>query len=381
MKKLICIASVALLAACSNDKKHNGSFELRGTLANAAGETVYLEKLTQSQQLVLDSAKMDDKGEFVINSVSPPLGFYRLRINNANFAMLVLDSTEKITIKGNAKDLGNTYTVEGSPNTTLFLQYDKLAQKHKTRVDSIENIFRTYMVTMKLDSLRADSLSKELEKPYEAIVKSYSDALSQIIMKNNAAYASIMAIQQLTPENYLDTYIALDKGLAQKYPGNADIKKFHEMVEQVAQMVSRSKAIAVGMEAPEINLPMPNDKSLALSALRGKVVLIDFWASWCGPCRKEMPNVKRVYEKYKKKGFEIYGVSLDKEKDGWVEAIAKDGLTWPQVSDLKFWQSEAAQAYAVQAIPFTVLVGKDGKIIAKNLRGEELDKKLAEVLK
>ena len=190
-----------------------------------------------------------------------------------------------------------------------------------------------------------------------------------------------MAIQQIKPEFYLDAYKALDKGLCEKYPNNSDVKSFHGMIQQTEMMVSRTQAIKVGVEAPELILPMPNDKDLPLSALRGKVVLIDFWASWCGPCRKELPNVKRCYEKYKNKGFEILGVSLDKNRDEWIEAISKEGLTWPQVSDLKFWQSEACQIYAVQSIPYTVLIDKKGIIIATDLRGADLDKKLAEVLK
>jgi peroxiredoxin len=213
------------------------------------------------------------------------------------------------------------------------------------------------------------------------MVAQYSDVLAKKIKENNSSFASIMAIQQLRPENYLDVYKALDKGLSEKYPDNKDIKSFHAMVQQTEMMVARTQAIKVGAEAPELILPMPNDKDLALTSLRGKVVLIDFWASWCGPCRKELPNVKRAYEKYKSKGFEILGVSLDKDRNAWLEAISKEGLTWPQVSDLKFWQSEACQIYAVQSIPYTVLVDKEGKIIATDLRGADLDKKLAEVLK
>ena len=146
------------------------------------------------------------------------------------------------------------------------------------------------------------------------------------------------------------------------------------------QMVLKLVASKSGSAAPEINLPDPNGKNIALSSLKGKVVLIDFWASWCGPCRKEMPNVKKAYAKFKSKGFEIYGVSLDKEKQAWLDAIAQDGLTWLQVSDLQYWNCEAAKLYNVQAIPATVLVDRDGKIIAKNLRGPELEKKLQEIL-
>jgi len=141
------------------------------------------------------------------------------------------------------------------------------------------------------------------------------------------------------------------------------------------------EGVDVGTEAPEIEMKTPQDKNLALSSLRGKYVLIDFWASWCGPCRKENPNVVRMYYKFKDKGFDIFSVSLDQEKDSWVQAIEKDGLTWNHVSDLQFWNSAAAAAYGVQGIPATFSLDKEGKIIAKNLRGEELERKLTEILK
>lgn len=382
MKKILILAAASLaIYSCGEGSKNTSGFELKGTLQNSKSESIYLEKLSQKGTIVVDSGLIDEKGEFKLNSYSPSVGFYRLRINNANFAMLVLDSAQKVSITGDARDLGNTFNAEGSPDTKLFLEYNVLAQNQKRRTDSLENIFRTAIITMKLDSLRADSLSKQLQKPYETMIAEYSDKVAKKITENPGSFASIMAIQQLKPENYMDVYKALDKGLQAKYPDNSDVKAFHGMVQQTQTMVARTEALKIGNDAPEIMLPTPNNKELALSSLKGKVVLIDFWASWCAPCRKEMPNVKRSYEKYKNKGFEIYGVSLDKERDAWLEAISKDGLTWPQVSDLKFWQSEAAQTYAVQSIPYTVLVSREGKILAIGLRGNDLDAKLAEILK
>lgn len=383
MKKIIFFALASfVMYACSNSGSNNPSgFEIKGKLSNSKGESIYLEKLSQTGVAAVDSATINEEGEFVMNHYSPSIGFYRLRINESNFAMLVLDSAQKVSVTADARDLGNSFKSEGSPETTLFSEYNTLAQGQKTRTDSLENIFRTAMVTLKLDSLRADSLSKELQKPYENMVSQYSEIVAKKIMGNTNSFASIMAIQQLRPEQYLEVYKALDKGLTEKYPNNKDIQSFHAMVQQTEMMVAKTEAIKVGAEAPELILPTKDNKDLALSSFRGKIVLIDFWASWCAPCRKELPNVKRVYEKYKNKGFEILGVSLDKDRDTWLEAIDKEGLKWPQVSDLKFWQSEACQTYAVQSIPYTVLVDKEGKIIATDLRGADLDKKLAEIFK
>ena len=142
----------------------------------------------------------------------------------------------------------------------------------------------------------------------------------------------------------------------------------------------QTAAPAIGQKAPELAFQNPEGKTVKLSDLKGKVVLIDFWASWCRPCRMENPNVVKAYNKYHEKGFEIYSVSLDKDKAAWMNAIKQDGLIWPNhVSDLLFWQSKAAQIYGVRSIPATYLIGKDGKIIAKNLRGPALEQALDQI--
>lgn len=370
-KSIICLAAIALLASCGQDKK--GNFELKGTLSNSKGETVYLEKLANPNPVVVDSAVVDNQGNFEFKNYVPKIGFYRIKTSPQNFAMLVLDSSDKVEVIANIQDLSNTYKVNGSPESSLFMEYNTIIKKRDLRSDSLNKAFQAIMEVSKMDSLKMDSLSKTFEGPYNAIIDAFNTEISAKIKNNVDKYASIMAIQSLEPDKFSELYLALDAGLTKKFPTDRNIIMFHEVIGKMLATVR-------GKEAPEIKLPSPDGTEIALSSLRGKVVLIDFWASWCGPCRREMPNVVNAYKKYKNKGFEIYGVSLDKDKESWLQAIAKDGITWPQVSDLQFWNSEVVRLYSIEGIPFTVLLDREGKIIAKNLRGAELDAKLAEVL-
>lgn len=375
-KLIVALSFIAVFTSCENGNKKS-DFQLKGNFKNSKGETIYLEKLAGQKPVIVDSTQIDDKGDFEFNNYDPKIGFYRIKLNDQNFAMLVLDSADKVTVNGNLQDLGNSYKVTGSPETALFLEYNDVSKKDRVRMDSLTQIFQSMAAMMGLEQLqqtnpelaakRGDSLSKTLEGPYMAILEGANARMAEKIKKNTNMFASIMAIQGLDPDKYFDLFVELDKNLIKKYPSNQNVLMFHDIV-------TKSLALSNGQEAPEINLPDTQGKDLSLKSFRGKIVLIDFWASWCGPCRKEMPTVVKAYAKYKDQGFEIYGVSLDKDKDKWLEAIQKDGITWPQVSDLKYWESEAARLYNVQGIPFAVLIDKEGKIIAKNLRGADLEK-------
>ena len=374
MQKILNSLSVILLLSFCDGNKKNSSFQLKGTLSDSKAETLYLEKLGSAKQVIIDSVILDENGNFEFTNYTPKIGFYRIKTNDKNFAMLVLDSADKVTITGSVKDLGNTFKVEGSSETSIFIEYNNLSKIRDIKLDSLNKAFQLLMETNKMDSKRMDSLSAIFEAPYNSIINQTNTLMVDKISKNTNMYSSIMAIQALDPDKYSDLYKSLDAGLSKKFPNDKNVIMFHEVVER---MLSTN----IGQFAPEISLPSPDGKEIALSSLKGKLVLIDFWASWCGPCRKEMPNVIKIYSKFKNKGFEIYGVSLDQDKEKWMEAITKDGINWPQVSDLKYWDNVAARIYNVQGIPYTVLIDKDGKIIAKNLRGQELEKKIAEVLK
>jgi peroxiredoxin len=179
----------------------------------------------------------------------------------------------------------------------------------------------------------------------------------------------------LDKDQYYATFLAVAEKLKKEWPDYEYSKNFIAFVDKL-------KATAIGQPAPEIALPDPNGNVVTLSSMKGKYVLVDFWAKWCGPCRQENPNIVRAYNKYKDKGFTVFGVSLDRSKEDWLKAIQDDGLTWTHVSDLKYWQSEAARIYGITGIPFSVLLDPNGVIIAKgnNLRGAALHKKLEEVL-
>jgi peroxiredoxin len=375
LKAFVVLSSLAALVACHNKTGNSSStFELTGKLSEAGpGIPIYLDRISQEGTTHLDSTKIGNDGTFSFHTTGIIKGFYILRITQSDFATLILDSTERVHVTGDAQFLGNTYDVSGSKDSKLFCDLNNVSKINSIRLDSLQKVFEARANMMGGNKARLDSLNKVIEVPYDTLLHQHARYLASFLKSNLTSFASLAATEQLSPDKYLSLFISLDSGLTKTYPGSPYVKLFDDKV-------SAMKRVAIGAMAPEISLPDTNGKTVNLSNFKGKVVLIDFWASWCAPCRASLPNVVKMYDKYKGKGFVVLSVSLDKDKDAWLEAIHKFKLNWTQVSDLKYWDSKVVGLYNINSIPFTVLVSVDGKIIDKNLDEQTMDEEIGNLL-
>jgi peroxiredoxin len=375
MKKTILVfaGALTLLSACNKkgttaETSGNG-YKISGKFRNAAeGSKVILAELTEQQFADRDTAEVKKDGSFEMTGTVPETGIYKLAIDPKNPILFVLDN-KKIEFEADANNVSETYTVKGSKDSELLKELNGLMMASQKQMDGLKQRYMAASSSSQPDSIKA------IEAAANRVQESSEKRFKNFIRKNPNSIMSVYST--LTLINPEEQYAFADSMLS-VYKKTLPTAKYTKALDK---RLSALGSVTTGRPAPDITLPTPDGKTISLSSLRGKYVLIDFWASWCGPCRRENPNVVKMYNKYKDKGFEIFGVSLDQSKEKWVKAIADDQLTWPHVSDLKGWESAAGKLYNVTAIPHTVLIDKEGKIVAKNLRGEALEAKLAEVLK
>ncbi len=365
IKSLILVFSIIVLAGCSSE---SDGLRIFGKLNNPIqGQYIYLLKLTDVGLEKVDSTTVGDDGQFEMRPTITGVDFFRLNFFDRQQVNLVLRGNEKeVEVMADGTDPGGRVTITGSPDTDLVVKMDSVAQKRKSDFQLLDQ-----------EAIQARSRAdiktfEEIRDQFYYLSNKHNNNLKTMI------WESIPSLAALYGMNYIDIEqdIQFADSVAQKFKST---NPEHTLTVDLSTKVEELRRLAVGAPAPEITLPTPEGNMVSLSSLKGNYVLIDFWAAWCRPCRMENPNVVRLYKQYEKQNFEIFGVSLDRKRDDWLKAIEDDGLVWKHVSDLKYFNSEAARTYRINAIPATYLIDPDGKIMAKGLRGETLRDKLREI--
>ena len=359
MNRLFILIILFLIISC--DAKHEG-FTIKGKIDGVDNGTALLRRRFENKFITIDSAEIND-GIFKLSGlISEPQMCYIWISDSLPPIRLILENVD-YSIKAGINDLNNPI-IKGSSLQDKLGQYNALIRPYEDKLDSIYYLIQMNNTTGNQESL--DSLSnvfnevelKERSVEKEFVINNGDNIIGPYILWGTLAYdLELNEIRRLTskfsPE--LDTTI---------------------YVKQIKNHIETLQRVSLGNRYVEISLPDTSGQETKLSDYLGNYVLIDFWASWCGPCRRENPRVVAIYNEYKEKGFEIFGVSLDTDADAWQEAIHKDGLNWIHVSDLLGWNSKAVKLYGIRAIPHTVLIDKEGLIIAKNLRGKGLKEAL-----
>lgn len=370
---IISILVIAITFGCKEEKK--GYVISANTQGFEDGTKVYVNAMSQSNRpVIIDSSTIKNK-QFEIMLPAPETNdFNYLTFENIGGNVLFIAENNPIEITVFKDSLRSSVVKGGDENKIFFNYLGKLKSfnEEKIKINNDIHVATKLKEYDKVKSLRAsinDVNQKELDYR-ESLAKENPNSIVAVM-----ALTDLIRLRAIQAKEAQEMYSGISESLKSTRLG-----KQLEMLVNNAVALSQQKKIDVGDKAESFSAPTPNGRELSLNEAMGKVTIIDFWASWCKPCRMENPNVVKVYNKYHEKGLNIIGVSLDKKKEAWLKAIQDDNLQWSHVSNLQFWQEPIAQAYGVRSIPATFILDEEGNVIAKNLRGPALEEKIAELL-
>jgi peroxiredoxin len=376
MRKLIVLFAAGLLAFTSCNQKSErevkGNTKISGTIENGQGKVIVVGRSVNRRFKEMDKDSIEDKN-FVLgfDLKAPEMVYLQIPSDRSSLPVLVEPGSQiKLKVKN---DLNDVEIVEGSKATKAFHEFIMLMDSYRAKGDELGQKFQA------AQQAGNEAEAEKIRRDYFALEKEKLNKMTEMAEKNTDNLTAAIILESLSYSQDADfprlkkIYDALDEKVKQStYAQNA------------GQKINSSLKTAIGQKAPDFEAPMADGKMLKLSDVlkKNKVVLLDFWASWCKPCRVENPYVVEIYRKYKDKGFQIIGISLDRPdaRDKWLKAIKDDQLEWLHVSNLKYWQDPVARLYGVTSIPSTFILDRNGVIRAKNLRREKLDAKIKELL-
>ena len=343
---------------------------IKGNVFNMQGDSLMISQYFGGNNYKnFIKTKKDKKGDFELKGVLPSKDVYVLRVGENQHLNLIVRENASLQIFGDAKNITQFHNIVGSDESVNLNKFITRLQAFNQKKDSANAYLQ-----------QNPELQQQVNESFTPIFTEFEGYKQSYFNENQNSPALLPLLSTIDPNENFEAYELVVDQIVKGFDGAPSVNQIKAMYLQLKEQHNEMQILSPGKIAPDFTQAKQDGKPLKLSDLKGKVVLIDFWASWCGPCRRENPNVVKLYEKYQKNGFTVLSVSLDQNKEQWLAAVKKDNLSWPNhVSDLKGWGNEAAKQYKVTGIPFTVLVDKEGKIINKNLRGPELEKTLESI--
>lgn len=384
-RKMMFLLALILLGITGCRKN---SFTLSGTVEGAQeGEYLLLREVRPGLLEPVDSVVPGKDGRFSFRSETEWPAFYMLSLDDTDFLTLLISPGERIEVQAARNSMSRPVSVKGSDGTEVILGFRR---DHDEVIAELKHLTDTYNDS--IDSPRLPLLMDSLDRRAADVVAAFRERALALVNDNKSSMVPVYLLnQQVVPGLQLfdaaknpEVFYSVDSALYALYPESDLVLDLHTFVANLRNSVAvgrkEGELPVAGDLLPEIALPGPAGDTIRLSSLRGNVVLVDFWAAWCPPCRQENPNLVKLYDMYHWKGFDIFQVSLDLRKEEWLEAIRNDRLgRWEHVSDLRYRDSEVVKQFGLTEIPASFLIDREGRVIATNLRGEELAKKLGEV--